>query len=267
MKLLTTYNLQLTTRKKAFTLMEVLIAAGIFAIVMVITVGILGQSSTFRSKINAQREASESAKMLADKISRDVRESGFPAKITLCNNKACSAQQEKVFKSGIAIIKGQGVIDSDARLWGSFVNDSEAVNSFAKKDYGTQGQILITTTKDKYKVYFSSYIVGVHKAVFYKEYQRLNPGGELVTLTSADIGTTRGKDRFYEVDNLITNRIKQDVSTFFSGYAPYEDATVKQQPYVQFYLISQTKNYDSLLPNFRAKIEIRSAVTARSFAD
>ena len=81
MKKFTIYNLQFTTRRKAFTLMEILVTAMIFAAIMIIATAVLAQSSTFRIKLSEIRKTSEEARRLADQITRDVRSANSPIKI------------------------------------------------------------------------------------------------------------------------------------------------------------------------------------------
>lgn len=247
--------------------MEVLIASSIFAVIMVMTTGVLAQASNYQTKIKAIRESSEESKRLADLITRNVREASYPARVQLCKTAACTGADTSTldFKNGIVIIKGVGV-DAATGLWGVFVNNTTPSSEYAQRNYGTQGQILITTNKDNYKVYFSSQVAPVnYYAVYYKEFPRTNASGELITLTSVNIGSVRGPEASFATGNLITDREKLHINTFFSGFAPDDGATVNQQPYVQFYLISKTRNYDALPVNSRARSEIRSSVTGRGF--
>lgn len=281
MRLMITYNLQLTTKKKAFTLMEILIAATIFAAVMVLTTGILGQSSSFRGKIRATREVSEETKKLADMITRNVRESNFPGKIELCIGTlaTCTTFQEKTFVNGTAIIHGIGFTTLGNSLYGSFENESTPASSY---NDGTtnRGQVLVTTTKDKYRVMFASTL----KTVYYQEFPRVDSSGGLITLTAANLASVRGNNATGNVTtlaNAIGNYSKLATKIYFSGYAPSDDAAAKkQQPYIQFFIRSSTdtravgaKNgedlsfYNTSPPNSRAMMEIRSSVTVRGFAN
>ena len=57
-----------------FTLIEILIGTLIFASVMVMTTGAVGQSVGYQSKVRAIRQTSTESRRLAEMISRDVRE-------------------------------------------------------------------------------------------------------------------------------------------------------------------------------------------------
>lgn len=273
MRRLTTYNLQLTTYRKAFTLMEILVAAGIFAVVMVITVGIIGQSSSFRTKIKATREASEETKKISDMITRNVKESDSSGKILLCTNSNCATWIEKSFKNGIAMISGMGFGPSPSYVYGSFQNNNTSNAGLLSKVQtdpdSLLGNILITTTKDKYRVMAGSMpdgsgsTIGGTNKVFYMEFDRIDPAtGDVIKLTPVNLADVYG--------NLIASSISNpnlDTKLRFCGFAPDDASTTKQQAYVQFDISSETSGYATKPVNSRAKMEIRSLVTARSFAN
>ena len=254
MNFLKTKNYQLSTKRKAFTLMEILIAASIFAIVMVIATGILGQSSSFRGKIKATREVSEDTKKISDMITRDVREAGYPARITLDSG-------TYDFKTGIVMINKNATGDQNwpACFSAPCIATYPTINSGIG---GGGGAVLILASKDSYKIYHfnfgnSSYET---KAIFYKTIPRLSGTGTLVTLD---------KSYFTNPDNTFTKINSNNTEISFSGhgFAPDDTTATKQQPFLRFSITAQTKNYGSLTVNQKALMTIQSEVTARNFAN
>ena len=242
MRLLPITNYQLQTRKKAFTLMEILIAASIFAIVMVIATGILGQSSSFRGKIKAQRESSEDAKKIADMISRDVREATGPVTVNLDTNPIVS----KTYSGGIVL---QKVTLGSTAIFKYF---SAPFDYSSLPTTNPDANTLIIATKSKIIIY-----ANINSSIYRKAVDYSSPG----IFNMADIAFT-----FLLPENKI-NSSNVDTAIFFGGYSPATTSTNLQQPYLQFILTCQTKGYSSLSPNSRAIIEIRSTVTARNFAN
>lgn len=264
MRLPKTNILKPTIKLKAFTLMEILIAASIFAAVMIITTGVLAQSSSSRGKIKAQRDVAEETKKLADLITRNVRESNYPGKVELCTASPCSAPLAvKDFKNGLAIIYIGNFVSNTNNPIGGFRNNITPHNGYVVDDsYTNQGQVLITTDKNKYKVIYAKVAGGV----YYKDFNRIDSSGNVLTLSNANIGTVTGyTTRFPE--NAISNISNIVTNMYFSGFAPDSTSTTKLQPYVQFFIGSKTNNYDTLPPNSRAESVIRSSVTARSFSN
>jgi prepilin-type N-terminal cleavage/methylation domain-containing protein len=97
-------------KSKAFTLLEILIATGIFAIVMVITVGIVSQSAGFQSKIRAQRQTYEEARRLSDQISQDIRGAATSANV-ISEPSASGPGEVAKFNNGLILLQCFGNSD------------------------------------------------------------------------------------------------------------------------------------------------------------
>lgn len=245
MRLFTTDNLQLTTKHRAFTLMEVLIATGIFAAVMVITVGILGQSSSFRGKIKATRETTSETRKIADMITRDVRSANKSFVAPLGSPDTGS------HKDGILI----GLVYSSA-------GNSMYIPRYgsAAIDYSSGANLLMLANSNEYIIYYKRVING-QGYLFRKTY-----------LSSADL-TTSFEDDFLcsptdlacfvgNKENAISNK-NLNVVLDLAGFAP-DDRSANQQLFVKFRITAETLATD---PNNHYKSEIESTVTSRSFAN
>ena len=78
---------QAKNKQKGFTLIEVLISAAIFAMVITVSMVVFGANSNLQSRSDAIRTASESAKFIIEAIARDVRLSdSFILSSTSCDN-------------------------------------------------------------------------------------------------------------------------------------------------------------------------------------
>ena len=259
MRFLKTKNYQPKTNRKAFTLMEILIAASIFAIVMVIATGVLGQSSSFRGKIQAMRDTSEDAKKISDMITRDARGAGYPARLTLT---LAGVPTSFDFKSGIIMIEKNATGDVNSLA----CYGTPCLNSYPSYTLGigtSGGAVLILADKDNYKIYHYNYANPAYPpsfSMYYKTIPRLNASGAVIALTTSD---------FTAPDSTFTkiNSDNTDIRFSANGFAPDDTSTTKQQPFIRFSLTAETKGYTSKPKNSRAQITIQSAVTARSFAD
>ena len=235
MRQLTTDNRQPITRKKAFTLMEILISTAIFATVMVMAVGIFGQSSSYRGKITTMRAVSEDSKRLADMITRDIRTASVSVDVTAGNPTV-----KKTFKGGVALLQCDTTCDFAYPY------------SYSVEAFSGLANMLIIVNKDSYIVYVQS------GAFLYRSSTQYTAPPSIDMLAAYNSTTAPA--------NVISSS-DLDTPVSFAGYAPDSTSVILQQPYIQFDIISKTKNYDTLAPNARAQMEIRSSVTARSFAD
>lgn len=229
--------------------MEVLVAASIFAIVMVMTTGVLGQSSTYDSKIKKMRETSEESRRLADMITRDVKlarkqiviENDF---VSLAPGDNCADDNfgDKTIKSGIAILAGRSndfcleYIDYDG------LNPNAA--SFGQYD----SRMLIIGGDDTYKIYYSK-----EGTVYYRNdiptETTLTPNILLNEIPNSNYAVTSSEYKSY---------------VGFGGFAPIEDAKLKIQPSVKFLITVKEQGYDET--NHKGvQATIQSWVTSRNY--
>lgn len=99
--------IQFKSKSKGFTLVEILVATTIFALVMIITTGVVGQSASFSSKLHAQRQVQEDVGRIVDMITKDIRSA---------NNVGQIGGFE--FKNGLAILS----CNSDNSVCGPIFN-------------------------------------------------------------------------------------------------------------------------------------------------
>lgn len=87
---------------KAFTLIEVLLATAIFATILVMTTAVVGQSSTYRTKLIEERKAGEAVRAAADMLSTDLRAKTVPGTLRYYDSDFGDPSVTYEFKSGIA---------------------------------------------------------------------------------------------------------------------------------------------------------------------
>lgn len=221
-----------------FTLMEVLLASTIFALILVFTTAAVSQSSNYQSKLSMINKTSEETRRLSDLITSTVREanSNLVVKAKICGNGAAATNHS--FKNGIAII----------RLTGSgLCIDSESQTDIS--DYVDNGFIM--ANKDGYQVFLYREISATSKGLLYKK---------INNATSIDI--TSFANLFPASTDWMISKSDLAVELKFGGFAPMDDSTDIGQPIIRFDIIA--KSYQTDISN-QAQSEIRSAVTSRSY--
>ncbi len=177
-----------------FTLVEILIGTMIFAVVMVITTGVVGQSVGYQSKIRAIRQTSEESRKLADMVTRDVREANGEFSIQY-NDTATGTPKTVEYDSGLALF---GCTETSCSALTESTNGSNA-------DYNTAiGVVPLVATKpvntivvkseNKIKVYIS--YRSRAQAIYYHEYDP----------------STMDNGRFREADGTTLSRLDQVVA-------------------------------------------------------
>lgn len=224
------------SRLKAFTLLEILVASSIFAIVMVLAVGIIGQVSIYQGKLKAIQNVSKESRKLANQITEDVRSANSPITVTSVNSEV---SDENKFKNGLALYNCLNTNSCSA------VNhDSPYYNGFLSGT-ANNANVLIAANDKNYKIYWSS------------------SDGQLYYAKNNYTTTIALSEILSEISdkNIATNF----VSINLAGFCPNDGASSTFQPYVDFYITVKTKNYDTLSRNQRYQTNIRSMATSRSY--
>lgn len=251
--------------KKGFTLIEVLIATAIFAVVMIMTTAVVSQSVGFQSKIRAVRQSSQESRKLADLISRDIRSAKGSFKIAF--NTGTGPNQSVEFKNGMGVfgcIYGGGCKNYD-----DFLSGTSPANA------------LVIADGKKLKIYW---FVRVNaKAVYYYEYDltdldtatglvKQSDGSQLrldqiVAQSSADAGGDPTKNLIAgsasSVDNPQTPDIKTVVN-FTRFYCPAMTTPETQQNFIGLNIRSEV-GIASSKPTDHAISSINTLVTTRSY--
>jgi len=224
-------------QKNGFTLIEVLIASTIFAMVMVIVASTLSWASTYNLKLNEMRIVGQDARKIMNMISDDIRQANGSASIKIdftdenigelaiinCSNPAfCSLR--KNYQSNI-------LPDIDLNL-----NYNNA--------------LLITDLRDE-------------KAILYYEYDNNIVRNEL---SLSDIASD-----FYNIipslsaiEDYYINSQGADVTLGFAGHTSLIHNR-ENQPFINIKLLAETEEYDNLTSSYRSKIELQTMITSREY--
>lgn len=258
--------------KRGFTLLEILVATTIFAIIMVVAGGVFGMGSTYNVKMKAMRQVGEDARRLTDAITNNVRSVDGTIKLNIALNGTDAPLVPKEFKNGIAIVSPHGVTPP------SYNYEFNATPSVTFPNTSTGAQVLILAIKDKYKIYYSSH--STHH-LYYKTIPRLDGSGNVVVLAAADLISV--KDDYDAGTTLRVNGFSSPYTESylsFAGFAPDDSITSQQQPYVDLFIQSKSSDfdqdvyngngttpsaYDKKIPSSRALAEINTTVTSRSY--
>jgi prepilin-type N-terminal cleavage/methylation domain-containing protein len=290
-----------------FTLLEILIATGIFAIVMVITVGIVSQSAGFQSKIRAQRQTYEEVRRLSDQISQDIRSASVPGTVIAeLNPDPSKPVPIAKFKGGLVLAQclvdenSLGLLPHDCTIRHSSIVQDPAIG-FAPAgtekplflqtdliptsyytDHSLMANTLLIFTKDKKMIVYAALRTGVSPDFQYKLYYK--------KISLSDVDQSNGasllSDDYTESGihyNTITERIRAegndanmisssdlDVMLQFGGYAPgYLDGGEQpdQQAYISFRIVAETKGYAGLNVLERGLSFIKTTVTSRNYSN
>ena len=231
----------LTKKSNGFTLLEVLIATSLFVIVLVITIGTVGFGAGFQGRIALQRRVSDETRRVSDLNTRDVRAVNGTFKFVEGNKTyTFTGWLAEFYCIENCSLKNQLVPSKE--LTG--VNSLEAANA------------LIVSTKDSYKIYLSEGNKNKTPGIYYKEIVKDNTAE--TTFNSIDVIAIR------KPENLIT-RENFESSVKFGGLAQATEATNKQQSFIQYLLLSRSKDYDTAKVQEKAKSEFRTTVTSISY--
>lgn len=223
--------------RRGFTLMEVLVASSIFAVVMVFVTGAVVASSNYQSKIRIMNQTSEESRRLADMITRDVRSANYPLTITASEVGSTEAPKEFKFKNGVAILSS------------SLISNNKYTSLVEDVDVSQTGpNILIISLKGKCKIYYTKRTDSTNYGLYYKEIDNNNA----LNATTLTINPT----------NDLISKEKLNVDIRFGGYAPDDKSLNLGQPMIKFYISVGSQNEGTY--NYY-KTAIRSAVTSRSY--
>lgn len=257
-------------KRSAFTLLEILIATTIFSIVMIMTSGIIAESSSYKEKIATTRDVSIIARRLADQISRDMHATVVPGNVNYGLGQAEPGNVSMSFKKGIALFYCSAASGCTPKHFtANSINEGENVVGIGQDSTDLQANVFILFTKSDdptlnlVRVYGSTDVNdGV---VYYREVT--------IPIASAlDINTLYF--RSFDDDDIIAGESPSDggietgVRISFGGYGPDTnsyDKILRIQPYVNFIIESKTRGYDNLGPKERALSRIRSMVTVRNY--
>lgn len=272
---------------RGYTILEMLIATAIFAVVMVLATSIVAQSVAYQSKIKAMRATSNEARKTADYINNSIRQANIEGTVT-----PDSSTPTAVYKSGIALFDCQYLsptrscqpehlgtnVDKESIYNGDGYNGSDSVLEY-------RANTLVVFWKvddvDHYRVIFSYpaksqilVIDGLGSSVTTTDSTNLIAviGEKIVaaqdgytadhTNVKWDEITLSGRYPIAADDNAQV--IQTDSVVAFGGLTP-TNSNPTDKAYVLYDVFVNTRNTGAVRPADRASLHIRSAVTSRDF--
>lgn len=217
-----------SSKLPGFTLIEILIASTIFALVMILATASMSQTTNFQGKIRESRLTSETARKIADMMSEDIRgaKGGDLATAGL------------KFSKGIAMFHCSKVGTNLSSC--GIKNNLTASTNLSVSDVNT----LVIMNSSSYKVYFWG-----SNIVFYKIVN---------SASSVDLSTINFND-----SNIISSGC--DTAILATGFGPSNNSTDKQQAFVQYQVESRTIDYDHQPETARAVATIKTTVASRNY--
>jgi len=259
MKILNTKNYKLKTTQ-GFTLLELLIATTIFAIVMMMALGAITDSANYLAKLKAMRVSSEESRRIADILSEDIKKANTELSVTF-NDSSGTTQTGVLYKSGIALFD----CDSVTLKCGPKHSELASISTSDSLASEFMANTLVLAEKDnsgavKYKVYYND-SVSTDKMLYYTEVtNRTN-----LDLTNLNNINKAGNE--ISGGNVPELDLMNDVVINFGGYAPnsttMQTAANRQQAYV-FYNIN-VKTRGALKQQELFDINVLSGTTSRNY--
>jgi prepilin-type N-terminal cleavage/methylation domain-containing protein len=268
--------------KKAFTLLEILIATAIFSTVMVLTTGIISQSSGSQTKLKANREASEESRHLADLISRDIRtaEGSFRVKMSYLTT---TTDDYYEFRNGIAFFNCATTgTYTCVPAYTDFVSTDQGPANLNNDPSEYHANAMLVYSNGILKAYFSTGSA-VYLRIFDTNVSPLPvplisfwyPTTKYLTLHSS---ASNSIFKFTVEDSYKLSSSSLDSAVNFAGFASSNNLTrsgstfsiatqgTDLQSYVSYYITVKTDNFDTLPVRERAETFIRSTITPRNYA-
>ncbi|MCX6806953.1 MAG: prepilin-type N-terminal cleavage/methylation domain-containing protein [Candidatus Berkelbacteria bacterium] len=165
--------------KKAFTLVEILVATFIFAITVFIAFSAFYSATSFQSKTTAVRETTQAARNLMETISRDIRLADSGGIATGCNiGVECSNLQ--ITKNGVTktysfdAVSYQANLDSIGITSGVYVDNLSfaGIDNNEPTDGKADGVMIRLTIKEKQQSKLTEKgIITLNKRVYRRGYK------------------------------------------------------------------------------------------------
>lgn len=276
--------------KKAFTLLEILIGTAIFAAVMVLTTGIVAQSAGYQTKIKEMRRVLQIQKSLSESLSTDIQQASLPFTVKLNSDPAPDGGievGEYQYKNGVGIFKAVPNFSYTVRTHHFLTSPIALSEPSDPNDIFTEipdSNLVLIFSKNvsgiaKYKIYYHYYENDGYE-VYYKEGDAFLSANGFYAFNSKADPDTADPDRTLAsiLDEMkavtATYRIagddNTDVKLYFAGYAPDQAAIVadsqnKQQANIIYNIRTSTKDFDNKSVLERARTEIKTTITPRSY--
>lgn len=234
--------------KKAFTLIEVLISATIFAIVMVIVAMTLSWASAYNARLTEMRIVGNDARKIMNMISDDIRQANGSVNITYLGTGGATSVEVGEF---LIVNCSSNSIDScipKINYQTSYETDIDLESNF------NNGLYIINKNENKI-IYYRSFSNRSNN--MYGDLKRFEADyRETININDYSFGTLAGDE--------IINSSGVDINMGFTGYTPTIFSR-EAQPFIKIMMLTKTEDYDNLTTEYKAKIELETTITSREY--
>lgn len=250
-------------KRKAFTLLEILIATAIFATAMVLAGGVVAQTVRYQNKINYVRLVANENQRLSDLISNDIKLANTSGMVEA---KLAMSYDTYDYKNGLALFNcGNECFPVHFRKDATIDDNPSTYSDSNINGYKANTLVIFYTNRDTnstdHKIY---YFDSTDKKIYL-----YSNTGDTVQLSTAGNPGQNDLDNDTIVSSLKTSLISSaDTSDTinFGGFAPEDSSTYYFQPYILFDIYVETLDYSGTAEaSVKAKTEIRTSVTGRSY--
>jgi len=226
-------NFRIKKKRKAFTLIEILIALVIFSFAMIISSGIFSMVIGSQSAVSVNSEVNKEGQRIVRQISDDVINAGAIGTVSRTGDGSIIYSNVK----GILFLTADNTVLAPSQ---------ECVSNMILANCVAKGIVLFGKDNIKiYKLNGSSLDYAVSAGTNLK----LDLSGRLIDS--------------YVMRPLLSSKVEIDIFEF-RGLACYL-AECNNMPYVQTEMVVQTKDYDNKSADHRAKIRLKTKVSGRSY--
>jgi len=231
--------------KRGFTLIEILVAVTIFSFAMITASGIFSNIVGNQSLVAVSSDVNREGQRILRQISDDT--------INAVN-------------TGSVAVKNGGVITVDTAIQPKgilFLDDSNAIATPSSNcvvpgnpDCNFNGVVLFTNNG-----------IRIYRFVDVSGIKTIQYGINLVTPESNQLLLSTGIPRKLSADysfSTLNNNSVEFITNGFSGISCY-NSSCSQAPFIRISITTETKDYVSKAARHRAKIDLRTMITGRSY--
>jgi len=229
--------------KKAFTLIEILLATAIFAVIMIMVVATFSMTASYNNRLRETRRVGQEVRMIMDNLTKDIRLANGSAKFRFGSSPPLSIVEVFIFRCLTASCNKSPAYDNP---WRPPLIDIPVDNT------------LLILKKDEKKaiLYRLEQVAGINHKLTRSEYTvPPNTWDENLILKMSDFSNPV----ILQPDDQTIN-----IWTYFGGFSPSKVFRI-QQPFVEIYIIGETYDYNLQNPNMRAKFHLRTTVETRDY--
>jgi len=224
---------------KGFTLIEILVAIAIFSFAVIISSGIFANVIGNQSLVFTNSKVNHEGQRILRQISDDVVNATVKGSVKINGN-----TDQSIKPNGILFLTEENAIAATPE--NCISNSRESCNFYG----------LVLFSESGIKIYRFNKI---SRTIEYG----LNSSDPTSTELILDNGVPAKLASNYVFSTLNNNDV-EIVSSNFSGISCVS-SSCSQSPFVKINFITQTKNYENRAARHRAKIELRTMVSSRSY--